>query len=50
MGGVASPGDPVFYLHHCWIDLLWARWQGDHPDAPFVASDPGIGVSVSMTR
>ena len=31
VGGVmvsfASPGDPVFYLHHCWIDMLWARWQ-----------------------
>ena len=26
MGGFTSPGDPVFYLHHCWIDMLWARW------------------------
>src|SRR5215208_3835236 len=22
MADVASPGDPVFYLHHCWIDRL----------------------------
>jgi hypothetical protein len=45
MAGVASPGDPVFYLHHCWIDLLWARWQGEHPDVPFVASGPGVGLN-----
>jgi tyrosinase len=44
MAGVASPGDPVFYLHHGWIDLLWARWRHDHPDAPFVASAQGLGV------
>jgi tyrosinase len=41
MSGRASPGDPVFYLHHCWIDLLWAQWQVAHPDAPFEASGPG---------
>jgi tyrosinase len=44
MAGVASPGDPVFYLHHCWIDLLWTLWQHGHPDAPFVASGPGVDV------
>lgn len=22
MGAVDSPHDPVFYLHHCWIDML----------------------------
>ena len=27
MGTAASPGDPTFYLHHAWIDLLWVRWQ-----------------------
>ncbi|PGH16269.1 hypothetical protein AJ79_01808 [Helicocarpus griseus UAMH5409] len=25
--GVASPGDPLFYLHHAWIDKLWWDWQ-----------------------
>ena|SRR5436190_12168929 len=24
----ASPGDPVFYLHHAQIDRLWTIWQG----------------------
>ncbi|ORZ31120.1 hypothetical protein BCR44DRAFT_1516395 [Catenaria anguillulae PL171] len=23
-----SPADPVFWLHHAYIDLLWATWQG----------------------
>ena len=25
----ASPFDPMFYLHHCNIDRLWAMWQAD---------------------
>lgn len=25
----ASPLDPIFYLHHCNIDRLWAMWQMD---------------------
>ena len=28
MGSVAySPGDPIFFLHHAFVDLLWWRWQ-----------------------
>lgn len=25
----ASPFDPLFYLHHCNIDRIWAMWQTD---------------------
>ncbi|AMY07774.1 Common central domain of tyrosinase [Luteitalea pratensis] len=25
----ASPFDPIFHLHHCNIDRLWAMWQVD---------------------
>lgn len=45
MASAASPGDPVFYLHHCWIDLLWARWRFGHPEAQFVSSGAGLGLN-----
>ncbi len=48
MSTAASPGDPVFYLHHCWIDMLWAQWQLLHPSAPFVGSGPGEDLEDAM--
>jgi tyrosinase len=30
MGLSSSPNDPVFFLHHCNIDRLWASWQERH--------------------
>lgn len=30
MSHVYSPGDPVFFLHHCNIDRIWANWQRVH--------------------
>jgi len=27
MGNGMSPLDPIFWLHHCNIDRLWAQWQ-----------------------
>ncbi|HEU5284966.1 MAG TPA: tyrosinase family protein, partial [Sphingomicrobium sp.] len=24
---MTSPNDPVFFLHHCFIDKIWADWQ-----------------------
>jgi tyrosinase len=44
MARAASPLDPVFYLHHAWIDMLWALWQ-QRTNAPFVASSPGLGLN-----
>ncbi|EUC43622.1 hypothetical protein COCMIDRAFT_38490 [Bipolaris oryzae ATCC 44560] len=37
IGGVmedidASPGDPLFYLHHAFVDRLWWNWQSEDPD------------------
>ncbi|KAL9002039.1 MAG: hypothetical protein Q9188_005010 [Gyalolechia gomerana] len=37
MGGAgidafASPGDPVFYLHHAQVDRVWTIWQGLEPE------------------
>ncbi|MEC4015427.1 tyrosinase MelC2 [Streptomyces sp. H27-D2] len=31
-----SPNDPVFWLHHCFIDKLWADWQRLHPTSTYL--------------
>jgi hypothetical protein len=31
-----SPNDPVFFLHHCFVDKLWADWQAQHPGEAYV--------------
>ncbi|KAF2712702.1 Di-copper centre-containing protein [Pleomassaria siparia CBS 279.74] len=28
---VASPGDPLFYLHHAYLDKVWWEWQSLDP-------------------
>jgi tyrosinase len=34
---MASPNDPVFWMHHCNIDRLWSAWQDRHPfSAPYL--------------
>jgi tyrosinase len=53
MIGGTSPNDPVFWLHHAFIDLVWARWQRLHPtsrylpDRPLSARDPEHGRVIS---
>ena len=28
MGAVwGSPGDPIFFLHHAFVDRMWRKWQ-----------------------
>lgn len=27
MGPGTSPNDPIFYLNHCNVDRIWAKWQ-----------------------
>lgn len=36
MATASSPNDPLFFLHHCYLDLLWERWRQQHSaTAPF---------------
>lgn len=37
MNPVSSPGDPLFYLHHAFIDKLWWDWQTVNPGARLYA-------------
>ena len=43
-----APADPIFWMHHCNIDRLWATWQTGHgglnPNLPGPPSSPGSAV------
>jgi tyrosinase len=44
MLGGASVNDPVFWLHHAFIDLQWSRWQSRHRGSRYLpAKPPGAG-------
>ncbi|MDH6623491.1 tyrosinase [Streptomyces sp. LBL] len=36
----ASVNDPVFWLHHAFVDLQWSRWQQRHRDARYLPAEP----------
>jgi tyrosinase len=44
MLGGGSPNDPVFWLHHCNIDRLWATWQRTNPDPGYLPAAPVPGI------
>lgn len=33
---MTSPNDPVFFLHHCFVDKLWADWQDQNPSEGYL--------------
>ena len=41
MGPGTSPNDPVFFLHHCNVDRLWALWQYAHPASAYLPASGG---------
>ena len=50
MADATSPNDPVFFLHHCYIDLLWERWKQQHPSSPpYLPVSGGHGLDLSST-
>ncbi|MEV7289540.1 tyrosinase family protein [Streptomyces sp. NPDC093252] len=40
MLGGASVNDPVFWLHHAFVDLLWLRWQQRHKEHRYLPDKP----------
>ena len=50
MGSLASPNDPLFYLHHCNLDRIWAKWQVEHgfKYAPENGGPPGHNLKDDM--
>lgn len=38
---MTSPNDPVFFLHHCFVDKLWADWQARHRDQNYLPVSGG---------
>ena len=36
MQPISSPNDPIFFLHHCNVDRLWAYWQLRNPSVPYL--------------
>lgn len=48
----SSPDDPVFFLHHCNLDRLWAQWQQLNPDGylPKSGGPPGQNQNDLMPR
>jgi tyrosinase len=40
MTGGTAPNDPAFWLHHAFVDLLWDRWQRQHPRSGYLPAAP----------
>ena len=49
---MSSPNDPVFWLHHCNLDRLWAAWQQRHPSSapylPYAGAAPGHNLPETL--
>jgi hypothetical protein len=44
MMAMSSPNDPVFWLHHCNVDRLWAEWRLQHGSEPYLPASGTAGV------
>ena len=50
MGTSTSPKDPIFWLHHGFIDKLWADWEAAHPGANPPNTSETLVPTPIMTR
>ncbi len=39
MGGRSSPADPIFYLHHTFVDKLWHDWEEINQSSIFIRTN-----------
>jgi tyrosinase len=37
-----SPNDPLFWLHHAFVDKVWDLWQQRHSAEPFRGHQPSL--------
>ncbi|MFE3761936.1 tyrosinase family protein [Streptomyces sp. NPDC059104] len=44
MASAASPNDPVFWMHHAFIDMLWSEWQRRNPKSAYLPAAPTANV------
>lgn len=42
MATASSPNDPVFFLHHCYLDFLWERWKHHNPAEHPISIPEGV--------
>ena len=50
MADATSPNDPVFFLHHAYLDFLWEQWRRQHPTiAPYVPQQGAPGYDLAST-
>jgi tyrosinase len=45
MSASTSPNDPVFFLNHANVDRIWAAWQAQHNNAPYL---PGANAPATL--
>lgn len=53
MAQSSSPNDPVFFLHHCNVDRIWAHWQSASASHKYLPeteqpTKPGISAEAVM--
>lgn len=46
----SSPNDPVFWMHHCFVDKLWADWQARNPQAAKYLPNSGTSGVVDLNE
>jgi tyrosinase len=50
MVGGASVNDPVFWMHHAFVDLVWSRWQRRHREHRYLPAKPPGPSSAQYRR